>query len=65
MHQNQATDQRRTNDTEQDLRKPGQQQIIGSSRREGGRDTDDGYRVACELEAIRREIALGTGGKVA
>jgi len=64
-YKDQTTDKRRTNDTEQDLREPRHQQIIGSSRREGGRDADDCDRVACELETIRREIAYRPGGEVA
>jgi hypothetical protein len=64
-HQDQATHKRRTDDPKRDLREPRQQQIIGSSRREGGRDADDGDRVACELETIRREIAYRTGREVA
>ena len=41
------------------------QQRIGSARVEGGRDADDCYRVASEQEAIRREVAYRTGGKIA
>src|SRR6266568_5832196 len=64
-HKDQTTDQRRTDDTKRDLGETRHHQRIGSSRVEGGWNADDCDRVASELEAIRREIACHSRGKVA
>jgi hypothetical protein len=50
--EDQSTDKRRTNDTEQDFREPGHHQGICCRRLKSGRDADDCDRVTCELEAI-------------
>src|SRR5712672_31211 len=64
-HKDQAAYQGRKGDAKQDLGAPRHHQGIGSGRLEGGRDADDCYRVAGELEAVGRKITDRTGRKVA